>query len=158
MMIRGRAACRSNFSAQLIYVRGYGVVIAVVIVAPDFLKNPWSRENHVGPSREKAEQIELLLGQINRTSVEDDFPCNHIDRDRSNAQGLLEVAWADLHIDAAPKKRPHASREFDCRNRMFEIFVGAGLKAKDAIGKRAWSIDEDNRHLIGLREALRSRR
>ena len=103
--------------------------VRLEIETPDAFVDHVTGQHDAGVASQQLQQIELGLGQLQRSPVARHLAGRGIDREVADPDG-----FGDILGRRAPKQRTHAGQQLVERKRLDQVVVGAGVEPGDAIG------------------------
>src|SRR6185312_8654667 len=125
-----------------------GARVAVLGVAPDVLEQRLAAEHPAGRAGERAEDLELDVGDADLLAGEGDEAAVEVDRQvRVDDRATVEALGGGARHPRATQRRFHPTAELAHREGLRYVVVGTDLKPGDLVGLGAFRGQHDDRHL-----------
>ena len=122
-----------DLGAQPVDVRVDGVLVTLVLVAPDLIQQVQPRIDLVGMAGEEMQQVELARRQVQRAPVQERGARHRIDGQAVQLQRAGVHAGVARQRVAAAQQRPYPRHQLQHREGLGQVVVGAQLQAQDAV-------------------------
>ena len=104
--------------------------------------------------RERAQELELDVGQLNRLPAHLDTPAWHVDHEPVGLDPLVDLVGVRARCLRAPQERPHARAELADRERLRDVVVGSELQPDHLVELVVTRREHDDRHRAGRPQPL----